>query len=57
MKIKGIEIIGADVVAVVVFICATILKLSGCDGTVSLIMATIVAYYFGKQYRVMKCNK
>jgi len=39
----------ADVVAIITLICATFLKLSGVDGTVSAIMLMVVGYYFGKQ--------
>jgi hypothetical protein len=57
MNINGIDIQAADVIAVITILCGTILKLSGADGVVSTIMTMVVAYYFGKQYRVIKSGK
>ena len=39
----------ADLIAVIVIIGALILKFSGADGTVSVILLGICSYYFGKQ--------
>jgi hypothetical protein len=57
MKIFGLEMQAADIIAIVVIICGTILKLSGADGVVSSIMTMVAAYYFGKQYRVINKTK
>jgi len=38
-----------DIIAIIVIISATILKILGADGGVSLILISVVAYYFGLQ--------
>lgn len=52
-----IDVKMSDIVAIIMFIGALILKLSGSDGIVSLIIGALVAYYFGKQRRSIGENK
>jgi hypothetical protein len=43
------KLVPADIIACIVIIGALILKFSGADGTVSVILLGICSYYFGKQ--------
>lgn len=46
-----------DCVALVTIIGGIILKLRGADGTVGLLLTTIVFYYFGKKgVEIAKCE-
>jgi hypothetical protein len=42
----------SDLVAIILIIGSLYLKISGTDGTTSMILIGICAYYFGKRFKI-----
>ena len=56
MKLLFMKFTIIDVIAIITIVGGIIMKCYGADGTVSLLLTTIVFYYFGKKgAEIEKC--